>query len=49
MVVEVCGIPGTGTLEVFSDTVFRRIRPPAVGLEAPRMERGSEEEALEAS
>jgi len=49
MAVEVVDIPGTGTLEVFSDTVFRRIRPLAVGLEAPRMERGSEEEALEVS
>ena len=38
-----------GTLEVFKDTAFRRIRPPAVGLEAPRMESGSEEEALEVS
>jgi len=47
--VEVAGIPGTETFEVFSDTVFRRIRPAAVGLEAPRIERGSEEEALEVS
>jgi len=45
--VEVAGIPGT--FEVFNDTAFRRIRPAAVGLEAPRMERGSEEEALEVS
>ena len=44
---EVAGIPGT--FEVFNDTAFRRIRPAAVGLEAPRMERGSEEEALEVS
>ena len=45
--VEVAGIPGT--FEVFKDTAFRRIRPAAVGLEAPRIERGSEEEALEVS
>ena len=44
---EVAGIPGS--FEVFNDTVFRRIRPAAEGLEAPRMERGSEEEALDVS
>jgi hypothetical protein len=47
LVVDVAGIPGT--FEVFIDTAFRRIRPAAVGREAPRMERGSEEEALEVS
>jgi hypothetical protein len=45
--VEVAGIPGT--LGVFVDTAFRRIRPAAVGLETLCMERGSEEEALEVS
>ena len=44
---EVAGIPGT--FEEFNDTAFRRIRPAAVGREAPRIERGSEEEALEVS
>ena len=43
------GIPGTVTFEVFNDTVFRRIRPAAVGLEAPRIDGGSGEEALEVS
>jgi len=45
--VEVVGIPET--FEVFNDTAFRRIRPAVVSLEAPRMESGSEEEALEVS
>lgn len=44
---EVVGIPET--FEVFNDTAFRRIRPAVVSLEAPRMESGSEEEALEVS